>query len=112
MLGATVYIVVCSAKNRTRRWLRRVREPRYLIGAVAGIAYFSLVLFGRGRATRDSSTRRRSREVSALMPALGPLGPALGGLGLALMAGLSWALPMASSLFEFTDAETAFLMPA
>jgi len=36
MLFASLYIIVCSARNRLRVRLRRLREPRYLFGAIAG----------------------------------------------------------------------------
>ena len=36
MLNASFYIAWCSTKNRVRVRLRRLREPRYLIGAIAG----------------------------------------------------------------------------
>mgnify|MGYP003575879698 FL=1 len=39
MLMATLYIMWCSGKNRMRRRVRRLREPRYLIGALVGAAY-------------------------------------------------------------------------
>ena len=39
MVLATLYIMWCSAKNRFHRRLRRLREPRYLIGALVGGAY-------------------------------------------------------------------------
>ena len=38
MIGASLYIIGCSAKNRVRMRLRRLREPRYLIGAIVGAA--------------------------------------------------------------------------
>ncbi len=45
MLSASLYIIVCSAKNRLLVRLRRLREPRYLIGAIAGAAYFYFAVF-------------------------------------------------------------------
>ena len=53
MVLATLYIMWCSAKNRMRRRLRRLREPRYLIGAVVGAGYLFFALYGRTRRARD-----------------------------------------------------------
>lgn len=50
MIRATLYIIGCTARNRFRLRLRRLREPRYLIGAVAGIGYLIFTLFIRARA--------------------------------------------------------------
>ena len=43
MLSASLYITVCTTRNRLRVRLRRLREPRYLLGAIVGPAV--LVLF-------------------------------------------------------------------
>ena len=41
--------------------LRRLREPRYLIGAIVGGAYIYFSFFARFRATRASTARRNAR---------------------------------------------------
>src|ERR671934_846624 len=100
MISATVYIIVCSAKNRIRRRLQRLREPRYLIGAIVGVAYMYFSFFARMRGARVSiaSGRRRSGRAPELpafvVQALG----SLLGLGLFAMAALSWLLPFNSSM--------------
>ena len=76
MIRATFYIMACSTKNRVRRRLARLREPRYALGAIVGILYFYFAIFGRARLS-DSARRRRRRPppVSAVVPAWlnGPL---------------------------------------
>jgi len=115
MVGATAYIMWCSAKNRVRRRLRRLREPRYLIGAIFGVAYLFFAVYGRMAPRRPSSSRsaspgaRRAQSVVATMTASAP---ALGGLALLVAAAVSWLMPFGSGLLEFTQAETAFLFPA
>ena len=47
MLSTSLYIIVCSARNRLRMRLRRLREPRYLIGAIVGAAYVYFSVFAR-----------------------------------------------------------------
>jgi ABC-2 type transport system permease protein len=113
MFGATVYIMWCSAKNRLRRRIQRLREPRYLLGAAVGFAYLFFAFFGRMR-TRGFSAGRRGQGASTsfFLPAFGATGPALTGLALLVAAAVSWLMPFGSGLLEFTQAETAFLFPA
>jgi Putative ABC exporter len=111
MIGATLYIMRCSAKNRLRRRLRRLREPRYFLGAAVGAAYLFFAFFGRMRAGGTAS-RRRGGPSGNLLALLGPTGPALAGLALLVAAGASWMMPFSSGLLDFTQAETAFLFPA
>ena len=61
MLGASLYIIVCSARNRLRVRLRRLKEPRYLIGAVAALAYFYFTIFARMWGQRAGIPRGRRR---------------------------------------------------
>jgi hypothetical protein len=113
VVRATIYIMACSAKNRARRRLARLREPRYMIGAVVGIAYLYFAIFGRMRLNRmnDAPDRRRPTFV-ALFPALATTGPVLGGIGLLAMAAFSWLMPVGSRLLDFSRVETEMLFPA
>jgi ABC-2 type transport system permease protein len=115
MLGASLYIITCSARNRFRQRLRRLREPRYLLGAIAGGAYLYFYIFAPMRGARAGLARRRSgpARLPAVVPAaLRMSGPALVGLALLFMTALSWVLPMDSGLLDFSEAEIAFLFPA
>ena len=115
MVLATVYIMWCSAKNRVRRRVLRLREPRYLIGAIVGIGYLFFALFGRmsPRRRRPSpAAAEGARRAQGAIATLAASAPALGGLALLLAAAVSWLVPFGSGLLEFTNAETAFLFPA
>lgn len=115
MLGASLYIIVCSAKNRIRSRLRRLREPRYLIGAIVGGAYLYFSFFARSRSSRASAARRAARGASRLpAPFLTVLAaaPAFAGLALLVVSVLSWVVPVSSGLLDFSEAETQFLFPA
>jgi hypothetical protein len=115
MLGASLYIVLCSARNRTRLRLRRLREPRYLAGAVVGIAYLYFSFFARVLGTRPEVRARRNRRGGPSLPPLPGLiavAPAFGGIGLLFIGALSWLMPFESGLLEFSAAETQFLFPA
>jgi putative ABC exporter len=119
MISASVYIIACSARNRLRRRLRRLREPRYLIGAIVGLAYFYFAFFARVRgrgaadATRSRNLARRQTNPSAVdAAALVASGPALAGVAFLVLSIIAWVLPFDSGLLDFSPAETDFLFPA
>jgi hypothetical protein len=112
-MTAALYIIVCSARNRFARRLRRLREPRYLVGAVAGISYLLFTLFIRPRAyavRSDEGVDAASRAASA--SAFAMTGAAGGSVLLAAAAFACWVFPFSSGLLEFSKAETAFLFPS
>ncbi|HEY7170026.1 MAG TPA: putative ABC exporter domain-containing protein [Vicinamibacterales bacterium] len=111
MLDASVYILWCTSRNRMRRRIRRLREPRYLLGAIAGVAYLYFTFFARLRSARIGRSGQRPTP-AALLPALGASGPALAGLLLLVVAAASWVFPLSSGLLDFSKAETQFLFPA
>src|ERR1019366_5103750 len=112
MLGVSLYVIVCSARNRLRARLRRLREPRYLIGAIVGAAYLYFSFFARFRASSSARGRARNPGGPAVFAALFAAGPAIAGLGLLLVTALSWIMPFGSGLLDFSDAEIQFLFPA
>jgi ABC-2 type transport system permease protein len=113
MIAASLYIIVCSARNRLRVRLRRLREPRYLLGAIAGVAYFYFTVFARVRGGRASRRPRPSAAQSAgLAAALQAQGIGLGAMFVLALAALAWVFPGNSGLLDFTPAETNFLITA
>jgi hypothetical protein len=112
MVGASVYILVCSARNKTKQRLRRLREPRYLLGALAGIGYLLFTLGIRQRAYRADRALRRRRGVPGAVTLFGLPATPIGAALLACAALASWVLPFKSGLLDFTQAETSFLFPA
>src|SRR5262245_1842490 len=114
MIGASFYITLCSARNRLRVRLRRLREPRYLLGGIVGAAYLYFTVFAR-RNGRSSAARRAGRAAAQAPPAMAAMavaGPALGGMALLALTALCWILPGSSGLLTFSDAEIQFLFPA
>jgi len=114
VLSASLYIIVCSARNRIRVRLRRLREPRYLIGAIVGAAYIYFSFFARFRVSNASAARRRARSgpLPESMTQLLASAPAFGGLVLMVVAAGAWLFPVDSGLLDFSDAELQFLFPA
>src|SRR6266542_5223116 len=113
MLRASLYIIVCSEKNRIRMRLRRLREPRYLIGAIAGAAYLYFAVFARMTGSRRVGVRRGAGPPPALIPETWQgIVAAAAGVGLLTLAALAWVLPAGSTLLDFSEAETDLLFPA
>jgi ABC-2 type transport system permease protein len=115
MLFASLYIIVCTARNRVRVRLRRLREPRYLIGAIAGAAYLYVSFFARLRSATQASRRRRTVNAPATAAALQAFyasGPALTGVFLLMATIVGWLTPFDSGLLDFSEAEVQFLFPA
>lgn len=113
MLSASFYIIVCSARNRMRKRLERLRQPRYLAGAAAAMAYFYFSIFGPLRANRARAARRGlPNPALAAGLRLAAYGPALLGVAMLGLSALAWVLPFDSGLLEFSDAEMQILVPA
>lgn len=110
LIGASVFIATCSLRNRLRRRLARLRDPRYLIGAVAGVAYltFMFTRVGAGRRRRQGAPASDAWAASGLVATA----PALAGLPCLAMAAAAWLVPFDSGLLEFSKAETHLLFPA
>jgi ABC-2 type transport system permease protein len=112
MLSASLYITVCTTRNRLRVRLRRLREPRYLLGAIVGTAYLYFSVLGPRRGRRPGRPGNNSGPAIALLSAWQVAGVSLAGLGAFVMALLAWLLPTRSGLLEFSPAEIAFLFSA
>jgi len=112
LLIGSLYIIVCSAKNRVRMRLRRLREPRYLIGAIVGAVYLYFSFFARMRSRSGLARRRGAAPTLPMMAALRAGAPAAVGLALLALTAVSWVLPLDSGLLDFSEAEVQFLFPA
>ena len=98
-MNALGYLVTRSFVNGVLFRLKRLRQPRYLLGAILGGAYFYFY-FGRILGGEHS-----------------PFGAAFGvEAGAAILfvvtLVLSWILPASRAAIGFTEAEIAFLFPA
>lgn len=107
MFSAFVYLSLCSIRNRVRVRLRRLRQPRYLIGSAVGVLYLYTFVF-RGMVGRSSA--RGPGLVALMNRARGPI-EFLGVMLLFLVAAGAWALPGSQSL-AFSRAEVQFLFQA
>jgi ABC-2 type transport system permease protein len=114
MIRASLYIILCSARNRIRLRLRRLKEPRYLFGTIAAAAYLYFTIFARlfGRGTRIQGRRRASPPAPVSFEMLSAAGPTIVGLVLLIMMVAGWLFPADAGLLDFSAAETQILFPA
>ncbi len=104
-IGALFYLRAVSLRNVAVTRFARLKEPKYLIGAVVGVGYFYWVLFGR-----MSFNRRGLAEGFPLerLPAVA----AIAALLATVFVALNWLWPRSRAALSFSEAEIAFLFPA
>jgi len=90
MLSAFLYLSICSIKNRILVRLRRLRQPRYLIGSAVGVLYLYTMTFRR------------------LMAPSGPRGPGL----VAILSRAHDPVQFFATMFLFVIAASAWIWPA
>jgi ABC-2 type transport system permease protein len=117
MLSALFYLKSTSLQNRLRQFVRRLREPKYLVGAIVGAAYvwfFFLRRFTSAGVSGGRGVRRAAlaEAAQALPTDWQPVVASLGALLLLLFVVFMWVLPEDKPGLHFTEAETAFLFPA
>ncbi len=113
MIAALAYLRLTSLGNRVASAVRRLREPKYLAGALAGVAYFYFFLF------RPMGVARGPLLLGDPAGALRQSGAALAAAGSAILLGLflgrqalAWITPADNPGLRFCEAEIAFLFPA
>jgi putative ABC exporter len=109
MFSALIYLQYHSIKNRLLLRFRRLKQPKYLFGALVGALYFYFYffryLFGLPARHQPSFSFGSSPESLALYEALGA--------ALFLIAVLlAWLLPHERAALTFSEAEVAFLFAA
>jgi hypothetical protein len=105
VIGTFIGVSLLTFKNRFLQRLRRLREPRYLIGAIAGAAYFWFFFFRRAHSSNVALARMHD-------PLFNTVIVDFAGAVVLLMMICAWALPGDSGGLEFSEAEIAFLFPA
>jgi len=111
--GALFYLLGCSLKNAVLTRLRRLRQPKYLIGALLGLAYFYLYFY---RFLYVGGLHPQPRRAAApnFDLALNP-DTALNLAALALLFAVvlfAWIIPAERTAISMTEAELAWLLPA
>jgi ABC-2 type transport system permease protein len=105
-LGALFFYASRSAANAVRRRVRRLAEPRYLIGLAAGLAYVVVVFWRQGRPSlRGGSATAWPLEFTALAQ--------LAAAAVLLVGtGLVWLFRGSEASLSLTEGEAQFLFSA
>jgi ABC-2 type transport system permease protein len=111
MTGALLYLRLKSLQNLLWSRLRRLQQPKYLVGFIVGAGYFYLMVFRHVRPGGRPSASLS--HLPAVLPAdLIPTVTALGALILLVIVLLAWLVPDRQAGLAFSEAEIAFLFPA
>ena len=108
MIRIFLYLQLTSLKNMVWQRVSRLRQPKYLLGAVAGAAYFYFIIFGRAFARPRSAPALPGGNGDEMMTLVSQFaGPMLFVVVLA-----AWLFGNSRAALQFSEAETAFLFPA
>jgi hypothetical protein len=110
VMGALVYLKLTSLHGLLRSRLARLKQPKYLVGALIGVAYIYF-FFLRHRGPRPGRQGGFDPQTAA-SPEVLPVIAAVGALLLLVIVVLAWVLPRAPASLAFSEAEIAFLFPA
>jgi hypothetical protein len=108
MNSALLYLQYHSVKNRTVMRIKRLKQPKYLLGGIVGGLYFYWYFF---RTLFGTPTRGQPFALLA-SPESQALLESIGALILLIILLLAWIIPHQRAALTFTEAEVAFLFPA
>lgn len=109
MIGALLYLRLRSLLNLVRSRARRLKQPKYLIGAIVGAAYFWFFVFRRMFFIPPGGTSGAPPELQAMPLMIIAVPVIIIGLKRVIEA---WIAPDDKPGLAFTEAEVAFLFPA
>lgn len=120
MLSALLYLRLTSLQNWVRQRVLRLRQPKYLVGAIVGAAYLWFFFFraggnpggGRRRHAMEQASTTLAQAGAALPEQISAMALAVGALILLVLAVLAWVLSQERASLGFSEAEIAFLFPA
>jgi hypothetical protein len=107
MMMARAFLIVTlqMLKNRVIAWVKRLRNPRYLLSTIAALAYFWFFVLRRRMQGGGARISIGSLPVTALVTDIASV-------AFLLLLILIWALPEQSGGLEFSEAEIQFLFAA
>ena len=106
MLGAFGYLQATTFANLVRQRVKRLRQPKYLFGALAAVGYFYFFFF------RQVLRSGHGPGIKGMPPELLAQLPAVVAIGLLVAVLVAWLLPGDRAALAFSEAEVAFLFPA
>lgn len=108
VISALWFLQSRSLYNAARARLLRLRQPRYLIGGIIGLAYVWMVFFRRFFTTRAGSIK----AIPGIPPETAEWIEAAAAIGIAVYVASIWIFSGDRASLAFTEAEVAFLLPA
>jgi hypothetical protein len=108
MISALFYLQYYSLTNRLVMRIKRLKQPKYLIGGIIGGLYCYWYFF---RTLLGTPTRGKAFAL-LVSPDSQALFESLGALILLILVLLAWIIPHQRAALAFTEAEVAFLFPA
>ena len=98
-----------SLRGRAVGWLRLMKQPKYLVGTLAGVAWMGLfALRPIMRANRRAGLEERFGEIAEWLPAV----ETVAALVLLVFLSLWWLWPFGKAMLELTETELHVLLPA
>ena len=110
MISALFYLQYHSFRNRLVSRFKRLKQPKYLIGAIVGGLYFYWYFFRY--LFQGYGTGRPSAANLTFPPEYAPVIESLGALVLFVIVLMAWIVPHERAALTFTEAEVVFLFPA
>jgi hypothetical protein len=111
MIAALCYLQYHSTRNRLVARFKRLKQPKYLFGAMVGGIYFYFYFF-RYLFHQGYAGSGRHAATVAIPPAYLGLAESLAALALFVIVVLAWLIPHERAALTFTEAEVTFLFPA
>lgn len=114
MISAFFYLQITSLKNRLVERIGRLKQPKYLFGAIVGIGYFYFFFFRKiiGPSHGGPAHPHATPAMAGLPSGLGPYLTSFGALILFVVVVLAWIIPSGRASLQFSEPEVAFLFPA
>jgi ABC-2 type transport system permease protein len=106
--GALLYVRLTTVRGWLTSRLRRLKQPKYLVGAVVGISYiyfFFIRNLSRNRIPRAEAAPDVPAEALAIVPEIAAA-------ALLLLIAFNWIVPRGRAGLTFSEAEISFLFPA
>lgn len=114
MISAFLYLQFTSLKNRLVERIGRLKQPKYLFGAIVGVGYFYFFFFRKiiGPGHGGPAHHHAATAMAGLPSGLGPYLTSFGALILFVVVVLAWIIPSGRASLQFSEPEVAFLFPA
>lgn len=109
--GALLYVRLTTAKGWMTSRLRRLKQPKYLVGAVVGVAYIYFFLIRSVAQVRRARPEAVPNDAGDAVDMLSIVPDVAAGVLLLLIA-FNWIVPRGRAGLTFSEAEISFLFPA